>query len=204
MKNELLNSNIFAALKTRRSFYDISAQSTLSDDELVRLVENALILTPSAFNSQSPRAVLLLGKSHKKLWDITADTLKKIVPEKAFSKTAEKLNGFKGGYGTVLFFEDTAVTEGLQKQFPLYAENFPVWAQQANGMTQLTVWTAFTENKIGASLQHYNPLIDDAVKAEWGLPASYKLLAQMPFGKYNSQPDEKDFEPIENRFKFFK
>ena len=31
----------------------------------------------------------------------------------------------------------------------------------AAGMLQLAVWTALAEKGLGASLQHYNPLIDD-------------------------------------------
>ena len=42
---------------------------------------------PSAFNSQSTRVVLLLGESHKKLWQIVKDALKRIVPAEAFVKT---------------------------------------------------------------------------------------------------------------------
>ena len=51
--------------------------------------------------------VLLLGASHKKLWQIVKDALKKIVPVEAFVKTEEKIDhSFACGYGTVLFFED--------------------------------------------------------------------------------------------------
>ena len=44
---------------------------------------------PSAFNSQTTRVVLLLGESHKKLWQIVKDALKKIVPAEAFAKTLD-------------------------------------------------------------------------------------------------------------------
>ncbi|NFV72581.1 nitroreductase, partial [Clostridium botulinum] len=35
----------------------------------------------------------------------------------------------------------------------------------------------------GASLQHYNELIEEDVKKEWNIPNNWKLIAQMPFGK---------------------
>ncbi|WP_235899137.1 hypothetical protein [Suipraeoptans intestinalis] len=35
---------------------------------------------------------------------------------------------------------------------------------------------------IGASLQHYNPVIDDMVRERYKLPKTYRLVAQMPFG----------------------
>ena len=40
---------------------------------------SAVLHTPSAFNSQSARIVVLFGEDHKKLWDITEETLKVIV-----------------------------------------------------------------------------------------------------------------------------
>ncbi len=48
-----------------------------------------------------------------------------MTPAEAFPNTQNKLAGFKNGYGTVLFFKDTDVVKGLQKQFELYADNFP-------------------------------------------------------------------------------
>lgn len=61
-------------------------------------------------------------------------------------------------------FEDDTVIRSMQKEFELYKDNFPVWANQSNGMLQFAVWTALELEGLGASLQHYNPLIDDEVK----------------------------------------
>lgn len=74
------------------------------------------------------------------------------------------MDSFKAGYGTVLFFEDQSIVKSLQEQFALYADNFPIWSQQTSGMHQLVVWTALEGEGLGATLQHYNPLIDDEVK----------------------------------------
>ena len=79
----------------------------------------------------------------------------------------------------------------------MYKDNFPIWAEQANGMAQLTVWTALAEENIGASLQHYNPLIDEDVKKEWQLPPKWKMIAQMPFGSIETMAEEKTFLPID-------
>lgn len=38
----------------------------------------------------------------------------------------------------------------LEEQFPLYAPNFPVWASQANGMLQISLWSALREKGIAA------------------------------------------------------
>ena len=59
-------------------------------------------------------------------------------------------------------------------------------------MHQLVVWTGLEAEGLGASLQHYNPLIDDEVKQEWNVPANWKLIAQMPFGNPTAAPGEKN------------
>lgn len=51
----------------------------------------------------------MLGDHQDKLWDITKEALSKIVPADKFAPTEEKINSFKSGYGTVLFFEDSKV-----------------------------------------------------------------------------------------------
>ena len=92
------------ALKNRRTYYSITDQSPIPDQEIECIINLAVRHVPSAFNSQSTRVVLLLGKSHKKLWNIVKDALRKIVPGEAFAKTEEKIdNSFACGYGTVLF-----------------------------------------------------------------------------------------------------
>ena len=129
------------------------------------------------------------------------EALRKIVPASDFASTEAKINSFKGGYGTVLFFEDFSVVEALQQQFELYKDNFPVWAVQTSGMMQFSVWTAFATEGLGASLQHYTELIDAQIKKEFNIPDSWKMLAQMPFGKIVKGAGEKAFNPIEDRVK---
>ncbi|MFF2094339.1 nitroreductase family protein [Paenibacillus sp. NPDC058174] len=192
------------AVKARRTYYGISKESVLPDEKIVSLISDAVKYSPSAFNSQSANVLVLLGDSHNKLWDITTETLRDIVPADQFSSTADRLGSFKSGYGTVLFFEDQAVVEGLQKQFPSYADNFPKWSMQSSGMLQHVVWTLLESEGFGASLQHYNPLIDAEVKKTWNVPDSWLLLAQMPFGKPTAQPGDKEFKPIEERVKVHK
>ncbi|MGN1402262.1 MAG: nitroreductase family protein [Bacillus sp. (in: firmicutes)] len=199
-----MSKDFYEVLKSRRSIYTISRESTVSDERLKEIVEEAVKHAPTAFNSQSERAVVLLGEHHEKLWDITTETLRKIVPADSFASTEEKMNLFKAGYGTILFFSDQAVVEHLQKEFALYADKFPVWAEQATGILQYAVWTSLAAEDMGATLQHYNPLIDDEVKEKWNIPSSWKLTAQMPFGKPTAPAGEKEFSPIEDRVLFIK
>lgn len=195
--------DFYSAIRDRRSIYGISKESPVPEARIQEIINYAILHTPSAFNSQSARVVVLFGESHNKLWDITKETLRKIVSPENFSSTEEKINSFRSGYGTVLYFEDNSVIESLQQQFTLYKDNFPIWSLQSNGMLQFAIWNSLEIEGLGASLQHYNPLIDDEVKRQWNIPNNWKLLAQMPFGKPTVEPDEKQFQPLDSRVKFF-
>lgn len=198
-------SEFLKAIKERRSIYGLSKDAVISDERVEELVGEAVLHSPSSFNSQSSRVVILFGEQHDKFWNvIVKEALRKVVPEANFAPTEEKLASFQSGRGTVLFFEDQDVVKGLQEQFALYADNFPVWSEQASGILQYVVWTALSDEGVGASLQHYNPLIDEAVAAEFGIPASWKLRAQLPFGKPTAPAGEKQFAPLDSRVKVFK
>ena len=192
------------AVKDRRTYYGISKEAPVSDARIQEIITHAVMHTPSAFNSQSARLVLLLGENQNRLWEITREILRKIVPADQFAPTDEKITSFRNGYGSVLFFEDQTSVKALQEQFPLYADNFPVWSQHSSGMIQHVVWTALEIEGFGASLQHYGALIEDAVKKEWSLPQEWKLIAQMPFGKPVAAPGEKEFKPVADRFRIFR
>ncbi len=200
-----MERNFRQALEHRRSYYSIGEASSVGDDRIEELVRFAVKHVPSAFNSQSTRIVLLFGAQHARMWQIVRETLRGIVPEQAFAATEAKIDGsFASGHGTVLFFEDTSVVHDLQQQFPTYAPNFPVWSQHTSAMHQLAIWTMLEDAGLGASLQHYNPLIDGAVRKEWELPETWELIAQMPFGIPTDEPKEKTFLPLDERIKVFK
>ena len=188
------------ALEKRRSIYELSRRSTLDDKQLEELLRFAVKHIPSAYNSQSTRMVLLLHKAHRMLWDIVKDELRKIVPADAFKRTEDKIDiSFASGYGTVLFLEDRQTVEEQQRKFPTYADNFPVWSEHTSAMHQLAVWVMLEDAGMGASLQHYNPLIDKRVHEQWRLPEQWLLKAQMPFGCPVGEPPAKEFEPLDSR-----
>ncbi|MGP4970215.1 nitroreductase family protein [Psychrobacter aquimaris] len=188
----------------RRSIYALSNQLPVSNDEIVKLVEHAVLHTPSSFNSQSTRVVVLFGDDHNKLWQITEDTLRGIVDnEEQFAATKQKIAGFKAGAGTVMFFEDHSVVRDMQAAAPLYADKFPIWAHQTNAMHQYVIWTALASIDVGANLQHYNPIIDKAVASTWNIDEHWELNAQMVFGAIEQPAGDKAFKPIEDRMQVF-
>lgn len=186
-------------MKNRRSVYALGKNSGVKSEAIESLVKEATDAVPSAFNSQSQRVVILQGEAHDKLWGIVMTTLRKLVPADKFSKTEEKIKGFAAGEGTILFFDDEEVTNHLIKAFPLYADNFKPWAEQQNGMLQFAIWSLLEEVGLGVNLQHYNPLIDDEVKATWGLPQAWKLRAEMVYGQKLAAPDPRDHQPVAKR-----
>lgn len=184
--------NILKQLEERRSYYNISKNLPVGEDKVIELVEKATEFTPDAFNMKSARVVLALGEEQNKLWDSVYDAFDGKVPR-------EKIDSFKAGAGTVLYFYDDLVVKSLQEAFPAYANNFPVWANQANGMLQSNVWVGLRELGIGASIQHYNPVIDDVVRKLFDLPENFVLVAQMPFGGIVEEPQAREKEDISKR-----
>jgi predicted oxidoreductase (fatty acid repression mutant protein) len=189
------------AIESRRTIYNLEQEISISDKKLEDIIEHAIKHVPSSFNSQSTRIVLLLNDNNDKFWEIAKETLKnKMGADRDFQPTADKIDNFKHSYGTILFYEDEEVIEGLQNQMPNYAENFSIWSTQTNAMHQFAIWTALSTEGIGASLQHYNPLVDTAVTEAFDIPKNWTLMAQMPFGNIRQEAGEKSFNDVDARF----
>ena len=190
-------------IKQRRTIYAVGKNVALTPEQIESVIKEAVNHSPSAFNSQTSRIVTLFGESHLQFWNIVRETLRKIVPEAAFEGTNTKINSFAAGYGTVLFYEDQDVVKSLQEQFALYADNFPVWSEHSSAIAQFAVWTALSEQNIGASLQHYNPIVDAEIAEIFDIPANWKLRAQLVFGSIEAPVGEKTFMAEADRFKTF-
>ena len=192
------------SLSRRRSIYALGHTRIVTDFCLEDTLKDCLKNCPTPFNSQSARLVLLLNKNHLDFWNLVLQKVTAAAPIGKKDSVAQKINSFAAAYGTILFFEDLSVLEQLQKDFPLYQKNMHDWTYEANGMLQYMIWQALAENEIGASLQHYNELIEDDVKKMLSLPDNWKILAQMPFGSIEKTPAEKTFLPLENRLMIFR
>ena len=190
-------------IKQRRTIYAVGKNVALTPEQIESVIKEAVNHSPSAFNSQTSRIVTLFGESHLQFWNVGRETLRKIVPDAAFEGTNAKINSFAAGYGTVLFYEDQDVVKALQEQFALYADNFPVWSEHSSAIAQFAVWTALSEQNIGASLQHYNPIVDAEIAEIFDIPANWKLRAQLVFGSIEAPAGEKTFMAEADRFKTF-
>ena len=87
----------------RRTYYALKNESPVSDARIQEIIKHAILHVPSSFNSQSSRVMLLVKAEHEKLWDITKDVLKAVIPPEQLEGTEKKLNGFRAGYGTVCY-----------------------------------------------------------------------------------------------------
>jgi len=197
-----MSGNFASLAEKRRTSYTLGKTLPVSDDAVIDIITEAIRQAPSAFNSQSSRALILLGKEHEKFWELTREQLRKRVPADKFQPTSDKIDGFAAAAGSVLFFEDQDVVKGLQESFPSYADNFPVWSEHSTGIAQYAVWLALAEKGLGVNLQHYNPLVDADVQAEWNVPASWKLRAQLNFGSIPAGTQVADKSFIENDSRF--
>jgi hypothetical protein len=112
------------AVKERRTIYQLNKEAPISDKQISEIAEKAILHVPSSFNSQSTRLVVLLNKDHETFWDFVLEVLKPLTPEEKFPQTEQKINGFKGAYGTVspLFvlapFLSPSITECCRIQAP--------------------------------------------------------------------------------------
>lgn len=190
-------------IKQRRTIYAIGKNLSVDQKVIEETIQEAVRHSPSSFNSQTSRVVTLFGESHTQFWNIVRETLRKIVPAEAFAGTDAKISSFAAGFGTALFYEDQATVKALQEQFALYADNFPVWSEHSTAIAQFAVWTALAEQNIGASLQHYNPIVDAEVAAKFNIPESWKLRAQLVFGSIEAPAGDKTFIDDAERFKTF-
>lgn len=191
------NMKIVELLKQRRSYYKLDDNIKVSNEEIIKMVQDVTQLVPDAFDMKSQKVVVVLGNRHKILWDKIYDVFEGKV-------SREKIDMFKAAAGTLLIYRNVEKVDSTAEQFPRYAHNFTPWSYQSNGMLQINLWTGLKELGLGANIQHYNPVIDDAVKEMFDVENGLELTAQMVFGNILEQPEEKEKENINESVKVFK
>lgn len=190
-------TEILELFAKRHSFYDISDKTPFTPDNIERIIKKCMELYPSSFNTQSARLLLLYGKEHHRFWALVESELLKNSPKDKAEAIKKRVASFDKGHGTILFCDDMSVVRALEKKMPLYADNFKNWSHQSNAILQFMIWSALADSNIGASMQHYNPLIDEAVKEQFDIPENWELVAQMPFGNIETEPQPHSFEDID-------
>ena len=101
----------FAACKTRRTCWQLARCPTTADQTILDIVNEAMLHSPSAFNSQSTRMLVLLGSEHEHLWmEIAKPILRVCAPEHVWPMTEKKLEGFASAHGTVSLESSSSLT----------------------------------------------------------------------------------------------
>ncbi|KAL2208091.1 putative nitroreductase family protein [Sarocladium strictum] len=190
--------------KNRRSYYKLSKNLPISNDRVQEIVGELLRHSPTPFNAQTNRVVILFGDEHKKLWKLARETCMSLIAAAVGAEGAgARFDGFENSAATIMFFTDNDKVKGFQEAYAFVAPKWPIWATQAEGMLQYAVWTALEAEGLGCSLQHFNPEIDEKVASTFDLPTGWKLSAQMVIGGITdpSELPDKAFEPLEDRLK---
>ena len=98
-------------VQERRTFYQITNESTISEARIKELVDHTVKHVPSAFNSQTTRVVVILKEHHQKLWDSIMAVYKTMLPDEQFQQAKGRMEGFRAGYGTVSLHTPTSLTK---------------------------------------------------------------------------------------------
>lgn len=92
------------AVLNRRSIYQITKKAPVPDARIKEIVDSVILNSPSSFNSQSTRIVVLVGADHDKFWDVITEVYKPILGAEQWERWAGRIAGFRAGYGTVCSF----------------------------------------------------------------------------------------------------
>lgn len=190
-------------IKKRRSIRKLKKSNAVSMEVIEEILRTAMYV-PSAFNMQSYRIIALEGRDHDDLWNIVEEMLiDKMGKEKYIERgTGNKIQGFRGGNGTLLVFEDEKVLEEKREKFKSYREQVPSWSYQGSGIFQYAIWLQLVEAGLSASLQHYNPMIDERVKERFKIDDSWSLISQIPYGLSDEEIEPREFVPFEQIVRF--
>ncbi|KAL6937255.1 hypothetical protein ACO0OL_001816 [Hanseniaspora opuntiae] len=162
---------LLTAIKERRTIYslkpELPAGVTLAD---IKDITQAILKdTPSAFNSQPNKVIILTGDAHKKVWNQVVDA----IPTEDGKKRPQ------------------SAADEAYEGFPAWAAAFPDFAVTSNGAVQISTWTALSQLPgFGAHLQHYNFL-----KGFLGdkIGENYTIQAQLVFGTKVAEAGEKTY-----------
>lgn len=94
-------NDLIALAKNRRTYYQLNKDLAIPPARIQEIVTSLLDHVPSSWNSQSNRVVVLFGAEHEKLWDITTEVLKGMVPEDKWESTGARMAMFKAAAGSV-------------------------------------------------------------------------------------------------------
>lgn len=193
-------SKYLEAISERRSHYLLkpTLPPKISIDDVRAIVQAIIRNTPTSHNSQTNRAIILVGETHKSVWDQVYNT---VVEE---HRKAKPRMISDEAYGSVIFFTNEASIRELQEEYPKWASEISNLGEQSSGAVQINIWTVLSQMGIGCNLQHYNPWVSAALNglpAPVEIPDDWKIRGQLVFGLPAGTPRDKEF--IDNPIKVY-
>lgn len=187
MSSTISADQFLAAAKHRRTVYGVKNTSAVSDKRVQEILEQVLSFTPSSYNTQPLRVVLVTGAKHAAMWDAiiaAAEPVLKGAGEEVWKTMSGVFQMHKASYGSVAFFDSANTLAESGKTHASAAHMFDEFSHHASGMAQILVWSALELEGLGANLQHLNaiPPVEDAIKKFLAVPEDWKLRAHLNYG----------------------
>lgn len=90
-----------AQITSRRTCYSLGREVPVNDDRILEIAREVIKHTPSSFNCQATRFVILLRDEHVKFWEIAKECFKATMPQDEYKEYEKKLLQRQAAYGTV-------------------------------------------------------------------------------------------------------
>jgi predicted oxidoreductase (fatty acid repression mutant protein) len=182
-----LPAHALADLMARRRSIRQLRDGSLPRGALARIVAAARSV-PAAYN-RPPWHIVVVHERSGGFWDVVEAAFRDRLGGDRLARYLDRLAGFRGGVGAVLVYEDRTAVEEMRQACGIDHDQARAYSEQGLGMVQLALWLAIVAEGLGASLQHWEALIEDRVAAFLGLPADrFRLAATMPLGFPAEEP----------------
>lgn len=183
-------AQFLANIASRRSIYGLAkTPAILSDKEIHDLVQNTVKHSPSSFNSQSSRVVILLGAEHDAFWkDLVPKSLRASDREKdSIERNVGRANNSADALGTVLFFETQKTIDELKAKSPAVSSSFLVRPSPARLQPERK-WIVTPRTCVSVA----HPLVTHSQYAEgfqpWSYQSSVSTRIRVPFPPGHVRP----------------
>ncbi|KAK7194248.1 hypothetical protein NESM_000339600 [Novymonas esmeraldas] len=187
-----------AAVKLARQLTSVLPQH-VTRDYLTTVVQRAVALTPSSFNSQSTRVVVLHGRMHRLFWQRLIGHTVHLAKEAALLT-----DQVVPAACTVILCEDMDVVRRMQATFPKYASLLPGHAEQASAMCELSVVSALGCDGVATLSRHHRIDLHENFHEVFTVPPSWEMRAQIACGGCGNAGYEKETLSDDHYFKIIR
>jgi predicted oxidoreductase (fatty acid repression mutant protein) len=105
MASKISTNDYLTAIKYRRTVYGLNDKSPVPDERILEIIKEVALTSPSSYNTQPGRIIVLLGAPHKKLWDIISEVAVPIIKQLGGEDAGHAMSGrFQGFKGKIRYF----------------------------------------------------------------------------------------------------